>query len=101
MAKTENKAAGKNSRPVITVIGKDTKGIVAQVSTMLWKQGVNIEEIKQGIVGGDFFMIMSVDLRGSGTTFQKLSKDLKKLGVKLGLDINAYNQEVFTAINKI
>jgi ACT domain-containing protein len=91
----------KNNRPVITVIGKDTKGIVAQVSTLLWKQGVNIEEIKQGIVGGDFFMIMSVDLGGAGTNFQKMSSDLKKLGAKLGLDINAYNKEVFTAINKI
>lgn len=89
------------SLPVITVIGKDTKGIVAQVSTLLWKQGVNIEEIKQGLVQENFFMIMAVNLHGAETTFHKLSLDMKKLGAKLGLDINVYNKEVFTAINKI
>lgn len=99
--KTALKNGHKGDVPVITVIGRDTKGIVAQVSTLLWKQGVNIEEIKQGVVRENFFMIMAVDLAGSQTTFHKLSLDLKKLGIKLGLDINAYNKEVFTAINKI
>jgi ACT domain-containing protein len=87
--------------PIITVIGKDSKGIVAQISGLLFKQGVNIEEIKQGLVRGNFFMIMAVDLEGSVTTFHKLSLDLKKLGKNIGLDINLYNKEVFTAINKI
>ncbi len=87
--------------PIITVIGKDTKGIVAQVSTLLWEQDINIEEIKQGIIRGNFFMIMSVDISGAKITFAKLSLDLKKLGAKIGLDINLYNKEVFTAINKI
>ncbi len=90
-----------SDQPIITVIGKDTKGIVAQISGLLYKQGVNIEEIKQGLVRGNFFMIMAVDLDGSTTTFHKLSLDLKKLGAKIGLDINLYNKEVFTAINKI
>jgi ACT domain-containing protein len=101
MAKARKIESEKNEMPVITVIGQDTKGIVAQVSTLLWKQGVNIEEIKQGVVRENFFMIMAVDLEGSGTTFHQLSSDLKKLGSKLDLDINIYNKEIFTAINKI
>ncbi|RLC36481.1 ACT domain-containing protein [Candidatus Falkowbacteria bacterium] len=90
-----------SNMPIITVIGKDTKGIVAQVSNLLWKKDINIEEIKQGIIKGSFFMIMSVDMKDSPTSFHQLSKELKKLGKKINLEINIYNQEIFTAINKI
>lgn len=90
-----------NDHPIITVIGEDTKGIVAQISNHLWKNEVNIEEIKQGIIEGKFFMIMAVDIKESKINFHQLSTDLKKLGKKIGLDINLYNQEIFTSINKI
>lgn len=86
---------------VITVIGKDAKGIVAQVSNLLWENQINIEEIKQGIIKGNFFMIMVVDLQEGQVNFSKLSKELKKLGNKLNLDINIYNQEMFTTMNEI
>ena len=90
-----------NNHPVITVIGKDTKGIVAQISNLLWKKNVNIEEIKQGIIKGNFFMIMAVETTDSPTSFEQLDKELKKLGNKINLKINIYNKEIFTAINKI
>ena len=90
-----------SNTPIITVIGKDTKGIVAQVSNLLWKKDINIEEIKQGIIKGNFFMIMSVDMKDSSASFHQLSKKLKKLGKKINLEITIYNQEIFTAINKI
>lgn len=90
-----------NNHPVITVIGKDTKGIVAQISNLLWKKNVNIEEIKQGIIKGNFFMIMAVDTADSPASFEQLDKELKKLGSKIKLKINIYNKEIFTAINKI
>ena len=97
MAKKETS----NKHPIITEIGQDTKGIVAQISTLLWKKDVNIEEIKQGVIEGKFFMVMAVDLANASVSFQQLSGELKKLGEKIGLDINLYNQEIFTAINKI
>jgi ACT domain-containing protein len=90
-----------NDHPIITVIGQDTKGIVAQISNLLWKNDINIEEIKQGIIEGKFFMIMAVDLEGSKMSFHQLSSSLKKLGQKIGVDINLYNKEIFTSINKI
>lgn len=90
-----------DKHPIITVIGHDAKGIVAQVSNLLWKKDVNIEEVKQGIIKGEFFMIMAIDLSGSQTTFHQLSKELKKLGKKINLDINLYSQKIFSSINKI
>lgn len=101
MSKKVSAHGSKKDHPVITVIGQDAKGIVAQIATLLWKRDVNIEEMQQGIVRDNFFMIMVVDLDSSQTTFHKLSLDLKKLGAKIGLDITIYNKEVFTAINKI
>lgn len=96
-----NNSKNTNEHPIITVIGEDTKGIVAQISNLLWKRDINIEEIKQGIIEGKFFMIMAVDLSKSSIDFHGLSTELKKLGKKIGLDINLYNQEIFTSINKI
>ena len=91
----------KNDLPIITVIGKDAPGIVAQVSTLLWKKGVNIEELNQGVIKGNFFMIMAVDLGKSSVSFEVLSRELKALGQKIGLDISLYNQQIFTAMNRI
>lgn len=87
--------------PVITVIGKDKPGIVAQISALLWHKNINIEEINQGVIKGSFFMIMAVDLENSTVTFEHLSRDLKQLGKKVGLDISLYNQKIFTAMNRI
>jgi len=91
----------KNDLPIITVIGKDAPGIVAQVSTLLWKKGINIEELNQGVIKGNFFMIMAVDLTKSSVSFEVLSRELKTLGQKIGLDISLYNQQIFTAMNRI
>ena len=91
----------KGDLPIITVIGEDRPGIVAQVSTLLWKKSVNIEELNQGVIKGKFFMLMAVDLAKSSVTFEQLSRELKSLGEKIGLDITLYNQEIFTAMNKI
>ena len=98
MKKVEN---NKNDLPIITVIGKDAPGIVAQVSTLLWKKGINIEELNQGVIKGNFFMIMAVDLAKSSVSFEVLSRELKALGQKIGLDISLYNQQIFTAMNRI
>ena len=101
MSKQTKSRHKSNNYPVLTVIGKDTKGIVAQISNLLWKRDINVEEIKQGVVQGNFFMIMAISLSESKVTFHQLSQELEKLGKKIGLDINLYNQEIFTSINKI
>lgn len=90
-----------SNKPIITVIGGDQTGIVAQVSTLLWKNKVNIEEIKQGLTDDNFFMIMSVDLTNAAVNFEQLAKELKTLAKKLNLSISLYNKEIFEAINKI
>lgn len=87
--------------PIITVIGKDQKGIVAQISTFLWEKKINIEEIQQGVMKGNFFMAMSVDAKDAKVSTLNLSEDLEKLGSKIGVKINIYDKEIFTAMHKI
>lgn len=87
--------------PIITVIGKDQKGIVAQISTFLWEKKINIEEIQQGVMKGNFFMAMSVDAKDAKVSTLNLSEDLEKLGNKIGVKINIYDKEIFTAMHKI
>lgn len=86
---------------IITVIGKDHPGIVAQISAMLWENRINIEEISQGVIKGNFFMVMAVDLKDAKIDFAALAQKLKLLGKKIGADISLYNQEIFTAMNRI
>jgi len=87
--------------PIITVIGRDHPGIVAQISAMLWENRINIEEISQGVIKGNFFMVMAVDLKDAKIDFAALAQKLKLLGKKIGADISLYNQEIFTAMNRI
>lgn len=87
--------------PIITVIGKDHPGIVAQISALLWENKINIEEINQGVIKGNFFMVMAIDLKDAKIDFTALGQKLKPLGKKIGADISLYNQEIFMAMNRI
>jgi ACT domain-containing protein len=65
---------------VITVVGKDTVGIIARVCTYLADTKVNILDISQTIVSGYFNMMMIVDMSGSTKNFDNVNEDLNKLG---------------------
>ena len=77
MEKTMDKA-------IITVVGKDTVGIIAKVCTYLADNGVNVLDISQTIVSGFFNMMMIVDMSGSTKNFDNVNEDLNKLGEDIG-----------------
>jgi ACT domain-containing protein len=91
----------KKQYPIITVIGKDKRGIVAQVSSFLWEKKINIEEIQQGIMKGSFFMVMSIDISEHSISIADFGKEFEALGQKIGVKINIYDQAIFTAMHKI
>jgi ACT domain-containing protein len=95
----ENNSAEQNH--IITVIGQDKTGIVAQVSSFLWEQKINIEEIQQGVMQGKFFMVMAVDASQSQAEVPKLADDLEQLGQKIGVKILLYDKRIFTAMHKV
>ena len=88
-------------RAVVTVTGKDKKGIIAKVSGFLAEKGVNIEDISQTILGEYFAMIMIADLSESKEDFSALAEACAELGKQIGMSIYLQNEEIFNAMHTI
>ena len=86
---------------VITVVGKDTVGIIAKVCTYLAKTEINILDISQTIVSGYFNMMMIVDLSNSNTGFDEVVTALENLGKESGVVIKCQREEIFDMMHRI
>lgn len=86
---------------VITVVGKDTVGIIAKVCTYLAKTEINILDISQTIVSGCFNMMMIVDLSNSNTGFDEVVTALENLGKEIGVVIKCQREEIFDMMHRI
>ena len=86
---------------VITVVGKDTVGIIAKVCTYLADTGINILDISQTIVSGYFNMMMIVDLSNSTSSFDDVNNELDKLGNEIGVVIKCQTEEIFDMMHRI
>ncbi|MBX3024399.1 formyltetrahydrofolate deformylase [bacterium] len=81
------RAAAKNLA-VVSVIGRDQKGVVARVCTYLAAANCNIEDIEQRVVEGLFIMTMVVDLADVTQTLDELILGLKEIGTEMQLDVS-------------
>ena len=88
-------------RAVVTVTGKDKKGIIAKVSTFLSERGANIEDISQTILGEYFAMIMIVDVSSVQVELSALAKECGELGKQIGMSIYLQHEDVFNAMHTI
>ena len=86
---------------VITVVGKDTVGIIARVCTYLADAGVNILDISQTIVSGYFNMMMIVNHDASNKAFNDLADELAALGKEIGVDIKIQHEEIFNMMHRL
>ena len=88
-------------RAIVTVIGKDKPGIISKVSTTLAQNEVNIEDISQTIVQGNFTMIMLCDLEKAKLNLKELKSALVELGEQIGVSIHVQHEDIFDAMHKI
>lgn len=88
-------------RAIVSVVGKDRKGIIAEVCTLLADNGVNILDISQTVMQEFFTMIMLIDTDGSDMSFVQLSDDLTVKGEKMGLKIRIQREDIFNAMHQI
>ncbi|MCI9148638.1 MAG: ACT domain-containing protein [Hungatella sp.] len=86
---------------IITVVGKDTVGIIAKVCTYLAENQVNILDISQTIVQEFFNMMMIVDMDKSLKPFETMSADLEKIGEDIGVRVKCQREEIFTKMHRI
>lgn len=86
---------------VVTIVGKDSVGIIAAVSTLLAENGVNILSINQNIMDGFFNMVMIADMEGSKIELPAVQKLLQEKGRTLGVEIKTQHEDIFNAMHKI
>ena len=89
------------NKAIITVVGKDTVGILAKVCTCLAENGVNILDISQTVVQDYFNMMMIVDATSSAKPFADLGNELADIGRDLGLQIKCQRSEIFEKMHRV
>jgi ACT domain-containing protein len=88
-------------RAVVTVTGKDKKGVVAKVSAFLAEKGINIEDISQTIMGEYFAMIMIVDMSEAKEELSVLAGECMEMGKQIGMAIYLQHEDIFNAMHSI
>ncbi|MBR2022905.1 MAG: ACT domain-containing protein [Clostridia bacterium] len=88
-------------RTVVTVTGKDKKGIIAKVCSFLAERGANIEDISQTIMGEYFAMIMIADVSESKKPLAELAKECHEMGKEIGMAIYMQHEDIFNAMHNI
>ena len=89
------------TRAIITVVGKDTVGIIAKVCTYLADNQINILDISQTIVQEYFNMMMIVDLTKSVKAFDVLRDELTKIGKDTGVQVKCQLEDIFDKMHRI
>ena len=88
-------------KTIITVVGKDTVGIIARICNYLADNQVNIEDISQTIVQGYFNMIIVADISSSSKSNAEMAKELEKVGEEIGVVIHCQHEDIFNVMHRI
>ncbi len=88
-------------RAVVTVTGKDKKGVIAKVSAFLAEKGINIEDVSQTILSEYFAMIMIVDTSEAKEELSVLAKECAEMGKQIGMSIYLQHEDIFNAMHGI
>ncbi len=86
---------------IVTVIGKDRVGIIAAVCNKLASFNINVLDISQTIMQGNFTMVMAVDVSGANVSYIMIRDALAELGKSMELSIRIQREEIFDAMHTI
>ena len=88
-------------KAVITVIGKDSVGMLAKVSEACSKADVNIVEVTQSVLQDMFAMIMLVEIDKSNIGFEQLRTNLKAVGESTNTKVHVMHEDIFNSMHRI
>lgn len=88
-------------KTIITVVGKDSVGIIAKTCTYLANNQINILDISQTIVGGFFNMMMIVDVADNQKDFGTMADELERLGEEMNCIVKAQREDIFDKMHRI
>ena len=86
---------------IVTVLGKDTVGIVAKVCTYLAENKINILDISQTIIQGYFNMMVIADVTDIDKDFTELCDEMEALGQEIGVNIHCQREEIFEKMHRL
>ncbi|MCQ2561479.1 MAG: ACT domain-containing protein [Clostridia bacterium] len=86
---------------IVTVVGKDKVGIIAAVCNRLASFNVNVLDLSQTILQGNFTMVMAVDISMATEKMKTISESLDELGKSMELSIRIQREEIFDAMHTI
>ena len=88
-------------KTIITVVGKDTVGIIAKICTYLAENQVNILDISQTIVQEYFNMMMIVDMQKAEKEFGQMAGELEELGQEIGVMVKVQHEDIFNKMHRV
>ena len=88
-------------KAIVTVVGKDRVGIIANICVELANYNVNVLDISQTVMQGYFTMMMAVDVSQSNVALPELCQKMEKNGVEMGLSIKVQREDIFEAMHRI
>ena len=86
---------------IITVVGSDKVGIIAKVSAFLAEKNINILDISQTVLSGNFVMMMVVDLSSSTKALEDVKQELSAMGESFNVSISLMHEKVFSAMHRV
>lgn len=89
------------NKAIITVVGKDSVGIIAKVCSYLAENNINILDISQTIVQEFFNMMMIVDMARMEKPFEQVVNELTEVGNALGVQVKCQREEIFNKMHRI
>ena len=88
-------------KTVVSVVGKDTVGIISKVSAVCAEANANIIDITQSVLDDMFVMVMLVEIKDLNRSFGAFSENMSNLGKSLNLDIHVMHEDIFNSMNRI
>ena len=88
-------------KAIVTVVGKDRVGIIAEVCTCLAAYNVNVLDISQTVMQGYFTMMMAVDVSAATVPLAHLAQQLDEKGREMALSIRLQREDIFEAMHRV
>ena len=88
-------------KAVITVVGRDTVGILAKVAAVCAEHRANIVDVSQAVLSEMFTMVMVVDISDLSGEFADLQNGMAALGEKIGMKIHVMHEDIFNSMHRI
>ena len=86
---------------VLSVVGKDTVGILASVATKCSEYNANVIDVSQTVIDEYFAMFMFINIDNLSIDFNDFVDEMVKLGKSRSLDIHVMHEDIFNLMHKI